>query len=64
MCDGRSPARKEQALEREIVGLAAAAGEDDLIGVATEELRDLAARASERSLALVPRAQCPLDGLP
>ena len=37
-------ARKEQALEREIVGLAATTGEDDLIGGAAEECRNLAAR--------------------
>ena len=39
---------KEHALERKIVGLAAAAGEDDFIILAAEQSRDLAARLFDR----------------
>ena len=63
MCAGSIAARKEQAFEREIVGFAAAAREDDLIGGTTEECRDLRRAPSKAALPLA-LAQWPLDGLP
>ena len=54
--------REERALEGEVVGLAAAAGEDDLVAVAAEQCRHLAACLRGR-----PSPACrpvPLDGLP
>src|SRR5215475_10533055 len=42
--------RKEHALEGEVVGLAAAAGEDDLVAAAAEQRRHLAARGLKRDL--------------
>jgi hypothetical protein len=48
--------------EREVVGLAAAAGEDDLVRRAAKQRRDLAASFLE---AAAPEARPrPLDGLP
>ena len=55
--------REERALEGEIVGLAAAAGKNDLIVVTAEQCCDLAASGFDGSLCL-DRGPMPLDGLP
>ena len=58
------PAGEEYALERKVVGLAAAAGEDNLVAGTPEQRGHVAARSFKGNLAAGLAAQCPLDGLP